>query len=122
MSGQTGVVRWTARRVGARVVALVTAGTFLLACSGDPGSDASPTVSSTTSSATSSSTTTSTSSTTTSTTAPTTTTTTAPAIETGSLQSGSEGLRTRALQERLKALKFDPGPIDGQFGLKTSMA
>ena len=102
-------------------MALVTAGLLLLACASDPGSDATPTVPSTTTRpATTSSTTEST--TTTTTTAPTTTTTAAPPVEPASLQSGVEGPRTRALQERLKALKFDPGPIDGKFGLKTSMA
>jgi hypothetical protein len=109
----------------------VTAGTALLAaavvllgaCSSGGGADAGPT---SPTSATSASTTTtaapSTSSSTTSTTASTTTTTTAPAIEVGDLQAGSSGPRTLALQTRLKALKFDPGPLDGKFGPKTTEA
>ncbi|WCO68466.1 L,D-transpeptidase family protein [Iamia majanohamensis] len=57
--------------------------------------------------------------------APTTTATTAPPpppIEEGDLVRGVRGERTRALQERLAALAYDPGPADGQFGLKTAMA
>lgn len=57
--------------------------------------------------------------------APTTSTTTVPpppAIEVGDLQSGVQGPRTRALQERLRALGYDPGPSDGHFGRKTTMA
>jgi hypothetical protein len=92
---------------------------LLAACaSEDPGSDAGPT--STTSSSVPETTASTTTSTTT--TAPTTTTTTKPAIETGELQAGSEGARTRLLQAKLKDLKFDPGPIDGKFGVKTTAA
>ena len=64
----------------------------------------------------------------TTTTTSTTTTTTAPPrpedlVEpAGPLQSGSEGRRTLALQEALKAQAYDPGEPDGQFGLKTTMA
>jgi hypothetical protein len=106
----------------------VTAGTALLAavvllgaCSSGGGADAGPTSATTPSTHRSTSTTTA-PSTTTSTTASTTTTTTAPAIEVGNLQAGSNGPRTLALQTRLKALKFDPGPIDGKFGPKTTAA
>ena len=65
--------------------------------------------------------------TTTSTTTTTTTTTAPPRPEdlvepAGPLQSGSEGRRTKALQEALKAQAYDPGEPDGQFGLKTTMA
>ncbi len=70
--------------------------------------------------------------TTTSTTAPPTTTTVPPPTtttpppppepEVGSLAAGSSGPRTEALQERLKALHFDPGPADGDFGTMTTMA
>lgn len=62
--------------------------------------------------------------TTSTTTTSTTTTTTAPAAppEPENLESGVEGPRTLALQEKLRQLKFDPGPSDGQFGLKVTMA
>ena len=43
-------------------------------------------------------------------------------VEQGVLASGSKGLRTFRLQAALKALKFDPGPPDGAFGLKTEEA
>lgn len=55
-------------------------------------------------------------------------TTTAPpgppplATEEGPLQSGVEGLRTKAIQEALAAQRFDPGEPDGAFGPKTTMA
>lgn len=55
-------------------------------------------------------------------TAPPTTVPPPPAIEVGNLSSGSEGARTKALQEKLASLAFDPGAADGQFGLKTTMA
>jgi peptidoglycan hydrolase-like protein with peptidoglycan-binding domain len=100
-------------------VTLVIAVTLLGACAtGDGPSDAGPT---TTSSSTPETTTASTTTSTT-TTAPTTTTTTAPLIETGNLQAGSDGARTRLLQAKLKDLKFDPGQIDGKFGVKTTAA
>ncbi len=38
------------------------------------------------------------------------------------LDAGSEGERTLALQQRLTELRFDPGPVDGQFGSNTTMA
>ncbi|HEV7721568.1 MAG TPA: L,D-transpeptidase family protein [Iamia sp.] len=62
--------------------------------------------------------------TTTTTEAPTTTTTTAPPAppEPELLQSGVEGARTKALQESLDRLGFDPGEADGQFGTKTTQA
>ncbi|HYI61220.1 MAG TPA: L,D-transpeptidase family protein [Acidimicrobiales bacterium] len=59
--------------------------------------------------------------------APTTTTTeppapAPPAIEVGDLRSGSDGPRTKALQEALDRLGFDPGEADGAFGTKTTLA
>lgn len=38
------------------------------------------------------------------------------------LTAGVAGPRTLALQQRLAALKYDPGPLDGEFGSKTTMA
>jgi hypothetical protein len=103
--------------------ALVAALVLLGACSSGGGAGAGPTSDTAPSTPSSGqpSTTTTASTTTTSTTAS-TTTTTAPAIEVGNLQAGSHGPRTLALQMRLKALKFDPGPIDGRFGPKTTAA
>jgi peptidoglycan hydrolase-like protein with peptidoglycan-binding domain len=40
----------------------------------------------------------------------------------GSLSLGSTGEEVRAVQQRLKQLKFDPGPVDGQFGELTRTA
>jgi peptidoglycan hydrolase-like protein with peptidoglycan-binding domain len=40
----------------------------------------------------------------------------------GPLSLGSAGEEVRAVQQRLKDLKFDPGPIDGQFGELTRAA
>lgn len=57
----------------------------------------------------------------TTTTAPPTTTTTAPP-EPEVLTAGVSGPRTKALQERLAALHFDPGPADGDFGTMTTLA
>ncbi len=57
-----------------------------------------------------------------------TTTTTAPPDLTqlpepaGPLQSGSQGTRTRAMQQALKDQHYDPGVIDGKFGGKVTMA
>ena len=51
--------------------------------------------------------------------APTTTVPVDPTQQTeppGPLQSGSKGVRTRALQQALKDQHYDPGPIDGMFG------
>lgn len=68
---------------------------------------------------------------TTTTTAPPVTTTTAPPPTTTApppppepavLEAGASGPRTVALQERLRALGFDPGPADGDFGGMTTMA
>ena len=59
------------------------------------------------------------------TTVPPTTTTIPPETLTeppGPLQSGSVGLRTRALQEALRDQAYDPGEPDGRFGTKTVMA
>jgi peptidoglycan hydrolase-like protein with peptidoglycan-binding domain len=50
----------------------------------------------------------------TTTTAPPTTTTTVPAD--GRLVPGMQGEAVRALQQRLVALHYDPGPIDGRYG------
>ena len=38
------------------------------------------------------------------------------------LKKGSNDLAVRDLQEALKALGFDPGPIDGVFGASTESA
>jgi peptidoglycan hydrolase-like protein with peptidoglycan-binding domain len=68
---------------------------------------------------------------TTTTTAPPTTTTEPPPPPTTEpppppeapvLEAGVSGPRTEALQERLRALGFDPGPADGDFGGMTTMA
>ncbi|MGH9243728.1 MAG: L,D-transpeptidase family protein [Acidimicrobiales bacterium] len=50
--------------------------------------------------------------------------TTAPpvSVEPDVLEQGAGGPRTSALQQRLADLRFDPGPVDGQFGGKTTMA
>ncbi|MEO6988028.1 MAG: L,D-transpeptidase family protein [Aquihabitans sp.] len=40
----------------------------------------------------------------------------------GPLQSGSKGLRTRALQQALKDQHYDPGTVDGSFGGQVRMA
>ena len=50
----------------------------------------------------------------TTTTAPPTTTTTVPAD--GRLLPGMQGDAVRALQQRLVALHYDPGPVDGRYG------
>lgn len=83
----------------------------------------------TTSSTTTSSTTTSTSTTSTTsttTTTPTTTTSTPPnsAITepAGSLKSGDKGTRSLAVQQALKDQHYDPGAVDGAFGLRTTQA
>lgn len=67
---------------------------------------------------------TTTESTTTTTEAPTTTTTTAPAAppEPEVLAPGAEGPRTKAVQEALEGLGFDPGELDGKYGTKTTQA
>ena len=38
------------------------------------------------------------------------------------LERGVGGPRTLALQQRLAELRYDPGPLDGEFGSKTVMA
>ncbi|MGI9030669.1 MAG: L,D-transpeptidase family protein [Ilumatobacteraceae bacterium] len=61
----------------------------------------------------------------TTTTALVTTTTTAPIVKTNlseTIGEGSNGDEVEAVQERLKALGFDPGPIDGDFGTLTQAA
>ena len=63
----------------------------------------------------------------TSTSAPTTSTTPVPTVPARtqlafSLSKGNEGAEVLALQERLKALGFEPGPIDGVFGDLTRSA
>ena len=66
---------------------------------------------------------------TTTTEAPTTTTTTEPVDPTTVaepagelLKPGSQGLRTKAVQQALKDQHYDPGTPDGKFGLNTTMA
>ena len=93
---------------------------------GGPDDGSVPTTVATTE-ATTEATTSSTTTSSTTTTAPPTTTTTAPAdptqaTETGNLSSGSKGVRTKAIQEALKAQAYDPGEPDGKFGLKTTQA
>jgi peptidoglycan hydrolase-like protein with peptidoglycan-binding domain len=65
------------------------------------------------------------------TTAPTTTTTTGPTqpahaklppLPEGGLRSGSSGFVVAAYQKRLADLHFDPGAVDGHYGLDTSYA
>lgn len=111
---------------GLVLVALAAAG-----CSSAGGGQVSAGASSTTALAATTSTTADTTTTTaptTTTTAPTTTTTTAPPVdpttvaEDGALKSGSVGTRTKAVQYALKAQHYDPGAVDGKFGLKTTMA
>jgi peptidoglycan hydrolase-like protein with peptidoglycan-binding domain len=72
--------------------------------------------------AVSSTTTTSTTSTSTTTTSTTLAPSTTTVPDDGSLRSGSAGPAVQALQQRLLDLKFDPGPIDGRFGLATMYA
>ena len=43
----------------------------------------------------------------------------APATQASALQVGSKGASVKALQQRLAALKYYPGAIDGQFGTST---
>jgi Putative peptidoglycan binding domain/L,D-transpeptidase catalytic domain len=63
------------------------------------------------------------SSTTVTTTRPAPTTSTVPKTRiAGPLKRGMSGPEVRALQQRLTKLKFQPGPIDGQFGSLTQMA
>ena len=119
------------------LVALVLGALGLSACSGNGGKDVASSggdpssttvaVDGGTEATTSTTEAPTTSSTTTSTTAPPTTTTTAPvdptqATEVGNLASGAKGVRTRAIQEALKAQAYDPGEPDGKFGLKTTQA
>ncbi len=58
----------------------------------------------------------------------TTTTTTEPPDLTvlpeppGSLQSGSKGTRTRAIQQALRDQHYDPGAVDGRFGRQVTLA
>lgn len=112
------------RRTGAAV--LVLAALSLGACAGSDStaSDSSTSVP-TTLAATSS--TTSTSEATTTTAAPTTTTTIPPdpTLQTepeGPIQAGSQGVRTRAIQQALKDQRYDPGEVDGRFGRQVVMA
>lgn len=107
---------------GARVRAGVVLLALAAACSSAPEAARTEATPSTTSPATTVDPTTTTASTTTTTTAPPTTTTTVPAVEVGDLQAGVEGPRTEGLQASLDRLGFDPGPVDGQFGTKTTMA
>ena len=117
------------RRLAASIlmVALVGAG----CSSGSSGTDVSSEAERTSTTDAPSSTTeatTTTAPTTTTTAAPTTTTTTAVPVdpttvpEEGLLKSGSVGTRTKAVQQALKDLGYDPGEPDGKFGLKTTMS
>lgn len=129
--GGAGLPRWVRRVAPLLLVAAVAAG-----CAGDDsgdvdGADGGPAATTTTAADEASTTTvapTTTTSTTSTTVAPTTTTTTAPPRPEslpeppGALQSGSVGTRTRALQEALVAQQYDPGPVDGRFGTRTTMA
>jgi peptidoglycan hydrolase-like protein with peptidoglycan-binding domain len=45
-----------------------------------------------------------------------------PEPATGALKKGYSGTRVAALQTKLKALGYDPGPADGKFGDKTVAA
>jgi hypothetical protein len=45
-----------------------------------------------------------------------------PPAEPEILERGTAGPRTQALQQRLVDMRFDPGPVDGEFGRKTQMA
>jgi hypothetical protein len=59
---------------------------------------------------------------TTTTTLPPTTTTVPKTTISGPLKRGMSGPEVQALQQRLADLKFQPGPIDGQFGTLTQVA
>jgi peptidoglycan hydrolase-like protein with peptidoglycan-binding domain len=118
------------RTGGLVTAALASAALVVSACSGSGGTDRATSGGSSTTAAvattTTGPTTTTTEATTTSTTTSTTTTipvdpTTQPEPE-GPLQSGSVGTRTRAVQEALVAMHYDPGTPDGKFGLKTTQA
>lgn len=81
-----------------------------------------PTTTTTEAPATSTSTSTSTTVAPTTTTPPAPSTTVPPPVEPEVLEAGVSGPRTQALQQRLHDLGYDPGPVDGQFGSKTTMA
>lgn len=117
------------------VVALTVLSGLLVGCA-SAGSDSSPSadpapVSTSSVDApanTSSSSSTSSTPTSTTTSTSTTTTTAVPVDPTtvaepdGPLQSGSKGLRTRALQQALKDQHYDPGTVDGAFGGQVRMS
>lgn len=112
------------RRTGAAV--LVLAALSLGACAGSDSTASDSSTSVPTTLATTSSTT-STSEATTTTAAPTTTTTIPPdpTLQTepeGPIQAGSQGVRTRAIQQALKDQRYDPGEVDGRFGRQVVMA
>ena len=122
--------------------ALAVSATILAGCAGSgdkttasdagPSTTAAPTTSaaldagSTTTEAPTSTSTTSTTTTTTEPGATTTTTTAVPNAQidepAGPLKSGSKGKRTLAIQQALKDQHYDPGPVDGAFGLKTTQS
>ncbi|MGH9187967.1 MAG: L,D-transpeptidase family protein [Acidimicrobiales bacterium] len=124
------------RRSAPRTLLLTVFAAMLLAAACDQGSETSsggrrsttttvPTTTTNKPTTTTTAPTTTTTAPTTTSTAPITTTTTAPppaAPEPEVLESGVEGPRTLALQQRLLDLRFDPGPLDGQFGTKTVQA
>lgn len=120
----TGSRRWVA--VAGLGLAVLSG---LTGCAGGDGGDGSSDRSTTTPSSSSTTAPTITTTTippTTTTTIPPTTTTTIPPTElpepAGPLQSGSVGTRTKAIQAALKDQRYDPGPPDGKFGLKTTQA
>src|SRR4051812_13378803 len=46
----------------------------------------------------------------------------AKVVFTRTMKQGDKGDETARIQQRLKDLAFDPGPVDGQFGLTTTQA
>jgi lipoprotein-anchoring transpeptidase ErfK/SrfK len=115
----------TRRIVASAALALAVA---VSGCStGGDDVTADETTSSTVAPPTTEATTSTTEATTTTTEAPTTTTTTAPVdpttvAEEGVLKAGSVGTRTKAVQQALKEMGYDPGEPDGKFGTKTTQS
>jgi hypothetical protein len=109
---------------------LLAGALVLSACSGGGGDDVTADATSTTMAPATEATpapTTTAAPTSTTTTAPPTTTTTVPVdpttvAEEGPLKAGSVGTRTKAVQQALKELGYDPGEPDGKFGTKTTQS